>query len=144
MRVAFSVALISTISAFVDTPARAATCSNKVHSLSGGTILAQSVLYARPGQDDALYRGTLAQAQALKEHGFQTFTVYRGPGGAQPAVVWEIAFPNFRAHDGWFHDTDKMRESAAEKANDKNVDAATMRFEHRHYVLREGWWQNSC
>ena len=101
MRFVHATALFSTMLAGVQIPAAAATCSNKMHHLPTGTILAQSILFARPGEEDTLYRGTLAEAKIFKEHGLPSYTVYRGPGGAQAAVVWEIVFTGFKAHDAW-------------------------------------------
>jgi hypothetical protein len=116
-----------------------AKCTPKMTRIAGGAILSTETLYARPGQDEALYRATILQNQTLARHHLATYTVYRGPGGTQPAVYWQMTFPNMTAHDAWFKAANNMVESASEKAADNRGEAATLRALHGHYVMKEGF-----
>jgi hypothetical protein len=100
--------------------------------------------YARPGKEAALYNALVAQNTLLTTHHIQAPTLYRGPGGDGPAAMWTITFPTWAAHDAWLKSANAVPESASDKANDKIVDTATRRMEHRHYVLHDGWAVNPC
>jgi hypothetical protein len=123
---------------------RAAGCPSKPQVLPHVGILATMTYYAKPGKEAAIYNGLIAQDTLLTTHHIQTPMLYRGPGGDGPAAMWVITFPSWAAHDAWLKSADAVPESASDKANDKTVEAATRRMEHRHYVLHDGWAVNSC
>ena len=116
-----------------------AKCTPKMGQLPGGTILSTETLYARPGKDEALYRDTMLQNQILAKHHLATYTLYRGAGGSQPAVYWQMTFPNVAAHDAWFKAANNMAESASEKAIDDRAEAETLRAIHQHYLMKAGY-----
>jgi hypothetical protein len=121
-----------------------AACSSKPQALPHAGILATMTYYAKPGAEAALYNGLVAQNTLLTSHHIEAPTLYRGPGGDAPSAMWTITFPSWAAHDSWLKSADAIPESASDKANDKAVEAATRRMEHRHYVLHDGWAVNSC
>jgi len=80
---------------FLTSSVAGAKCTPKMSQLAGGTILSTETIYARPGQDETLYRATLVQNQILARHHLATYTVYRGPGGVQPAGLLANDVPEY-------------------------------------------------
>ena len=115
-----------------------------MHDMKPGQLLATMALYARAGQEAAVYNGATADQQMLIRRGMRSYTIFRGPGGTQPAVLWTITFSDWNAHDAWAKAYNNMHKTAAELAADKRMDGATARTEHRHYILHDGWWEDEC
>jgi hypothetical protein len=110
--------------------------------MSAASILSTTTYYARSGEEQKLYDAVAAQNQILAKNHLQTYTLFRGAGGSQPAVFWEMTFPNMAAHDAWFKHANTMVETAAQKAIDNQADAATLRVQHAHYFFHNGFDMN--
>jgi hypothetical protein len=124
--------------------AKSAACTKRPHDIKGGSILSTMVYYARPGQENTVYQGIMAQNRLLMANHMQSYTVFRGPGGDQPAVVWAMTMPNFKAHDAWLKAGNNIHETPMQMAEDKRLEGATLRVAHYHYILHDGWSQSMC
>jgi hypothetical protein len=94
--------------------------------------------YAKPGKEDAVYQGVVAEDRLLIKHGVEGFTVLRGPGGTGPAVQWEMTFATMAAHDAWYKQSDKVLPAS------EAFEASILRMEHLHYKFIDGWTYSPC
>jgi hypothetical protein len=140
----FAVAVLLSAICSVTAAHAAGQCSSKMQPMRGGSILATMSYWARPGKADALYRGVVTQNDWLARHGVRQYTIYRASGSNGPSVVWAMIFPSFKAHNAWLDATNRIHESPTDMANDKQLDAATLRVVHSHYVLHDAWSQTPC
>lgn|GEM_PF-4820694 len=130
MRILFASVLLQLL---LLTSIRAATCTDHMTHLTGHPILSTMTYYARPGQENVVYASLVEQNEKLAARGIQTWVLYRGPGGSQPAAFWTLPSADFAAHDAWLKQVEKAL------PDDPVFDAAVLRMEHRHYVMHDGW-----
>jgi hypothetical protein len=98
-----------------------------------GWYVTENAYFARPGLADEVYRNRMQACDAIEALGLPRGTVFRGPGGKEPDVVWRSA--PYRSLADLAPQNRRTLADPAFRAAYSRMEKLIRRFERRRYVV---------